>query len=111
MGSAGRAMGRYEASGADPAVLADVDGDAVGADVLSLEVLVAERYVREPLGAERVELAVGGLGILDHEAEVAHATLELAGLPLQGDAQHGEVGIAVGEVDAGGGEPGLGQPE
>src|SRR5262245_37239656 len=67
--------GRNDAFGADPAVLADVDGDAVGADVLRLEVPVAEGYVGQTLGAERVELAVGGLGIFDDEAKVAHAAL------------------------------------
>src|SRR5262249_2087377 len=96
---------RLQAFGADPAVLADIDGHVVRAEVLHLEVLVAEGDVGQAARAELLELAIDGPGILDDEAEGADPKLDPRGVLFRADAEDGEVDVAVGEVDAAGRRP------
>src|SRR5262249_29629670 len=79
----------------DPTVLADVDGHAVGAGELALEILRADGYVGLALRAVLTQDAVKSVGVVHAEAEVVQAHLHLAGL-LVLDAQYGKVDVAVG---------------
>src|SRR5712691_6101005 len=94
-----RGMSLLDRGGAEPAVLADVDRHTVGARELALEVLSANGDVRLALGAVIGQDLVARLGVVHAEAEVVDADLHLAG-GLVLDAQHGEIDLAVGQVDA-----------
>src|SRR5437899_12227522 len=84
---------------AEPAMLADVDGHAVRSGEFALEVLRADGRVWLALGTVLRQDAVERLRVVHAETKMVDANLDLARL-LVFNAQHGEIDLAVRQIDA-----------
>src|SRR5439155_10015219 len=91
---------RLQRAGAGPALGADVELDAVGAEVLHLEVVARLGRAGQALGARRGELVAGRFEVLDKKAEVVEAGRDLAPRRLRIREQHRDIDVAVRQIDA-----------